>query len=252
MSGEVYNMASECHLRPAVKAVLQTLAWYADTNGKNIYPAVNTIARRTSLKRRTVQKVLRELEAQLIICAVGSRLGGRRHSTHYEINIKKLQELQKTANAAHPSWRNKSERDSQERVNATPTKGARRSPENQEHETGKQVATRLGRVINFPKGQANDKTARPIAEDRIPDGLEKERGRQIWSVIKQHLKARVDQHRFEIWISPLDAAGCADGVLWIRLPNPEFKEMVERFASDMVASLTANQICDVLTVRFAC
>ena len=96
-------MAAECPLRPAVKAVLLQLAWFADYSGKNAFPSVSTIAQRTGLKRRTIQKVLRELEGQKIIYALGSRLGGRRHSTRYDFNIRNLQALKETAHRIRDS-----------------------------------------------------------------------------------------------------------------------------------------------------
>ncbi len=140
MSKDIYNLASECPLRPAAKAVLQQLAWYAHDDGKEAYPSVITIARRTGLKRRTVQKVLRELEAQQIIYAVGSRLGGRRHTTHYAINIRKLQEIEESANRIHPLGRHKGEPEDQERATVTHAMGELQSPDHQEHEKEKKSA----------------------------------------------------------------------------------------------------------------
>jgi hypothetical protein len=247
MSKDVYIMASECHLRPALKAVLQQLAWFADPNGRNTYPSVETISGRTGLERRTVQKMLRELEAPRIICAVGSQRGGRGHSTRYEINMGKLRELKETANCMNSSGRHKREPESQ-RATATPKKSEQHSPEQQEHEKQQKANP----VLGYQNGKAQKRTEQPRTVNRIPDGLDQDRGEQAWSAILERLEARVDTHSFDIWLKPLKAAGCADGVLWIQVPTPAFKEMAERYTDHINAALAAEEICDIREVRFTC
>lgn len=238
-------MASEHPgLRPAVKAVLQQLAWYADPNGRNTFPSVGTISRRTGLKRRTVQKVLREFEAQQIISAVSSRSGGRSHSTRYEISVGKLQEQKETANEVHPSAKHKSEPESQS-ATATTKKSEQSSPEQQEHEKQKKATP----VPSFQKGKAQQRAEQPL--NPIPDGLDQSRGEQVWSAILEQLKTQVNEHSFDNWLKPLKAAGCGDGLLWIRVPKPEFKEMAERYTDQILEAMTSKELHDIKTVRFA-
>ena len=243
----MYQLASGCTLRPALKNVLLALAWHADPNGRNAFPSVNTIAQRTGYRRRTVQKALRELEAQEIIYAVGSRLGGRRHSTRYDFNVRKLQELKEAANCIHPLGRHKSEPADHERATVVLTNGELRSPEHQEDEKEKKATP----VISSQDGKAHKRTEQPRTANRIPDGLDQNRGEEVWSAIREQLKPRVDPHSFDNWLNPLKAAGCADGVLWLRVPIPEFKEMAEKYTNQINEAMTSTEIHDIREVRFA-
>ncbi len=141
VSRDVYNAACKCPVRRTAKAVLLQLAWYADDNGENVWPKVSTIAERTSLTRRAVQKVLRELESQQIIFATGSRLRGRARSTHYCINLARLSFFVESANNIRPLPQKKSESQDIQRANSTPIKGAQRSPEENNNEKEKETAT---------------------------------------------------------------------------------------------------------------
>jgi DNA-binding transcriptional ArsR family regulator len=109
MSKAIYNAACGCGIRHPTKAVLKELAWFADDDGKNIWPSVTTLAERTGLSRRAVQKLLRDLEQTGAIDAEGSRLGGRvrggrGRATRYRINLGWLEENAKTAKKGRPSF----------------------------------------------------------------------------------------------------------------------------------------------------
>jgi hypothetical protein len=97
----------------------------------------------------------------------------------------------------------------------------------------------------------NTRTEQQLDRPQIPEGLDQDRGKYVWFAIQEFLKARIAEHTFEIWLKPLKSAGCADGELWIRLPRPEFKEMVERYCDLIKEALTSNKIDDIKNVRFA-
>ena len=141
MSKALYNAACLCKLRPPVKAVLKELAWYSDDAGENIWPSVTTVAERTSLTRRTVQKVLRQLENAGAIRALGSRLGGRSRSTHYRIELAWLSANTIRANAGRrfvsQTHRGNGERQDHESANRRPVNGERGAPEQNEYENEK-------------------------------------------------------------------------------------------------------------------
>jgi hypothetical protein len=146
MSKAVYNAACSCSTRHPAKAVLKELAWFADDDGKNIWPAVTTLAERTGLSRRAIQKLLRELEQKGAIDAAGSRLGGRSRggrgrATQYRINLGWLEENAKTANRGRPSFSRdgggknaKGELHGNGRANGSAENSERDSPEQKEHE----------------------------------------------------------------------------------------------------------------------
>jgi DNA-binding transcriptional MocR family regulator len=115
VSRTAYNSACRCNLRRSMKAVLKELAWYGNDEGGDIWPSVRTLADRTRLSRKGVQKLLRELERRGAIQAVGSRLGGRSKTTHYRMDLGWLEANAQTANGSAE--------------NSEP-----RSPEHKEHE----------------------------------------------------------------------------------------------------------------------
>jgi hypothetical protein len=127
--------------------VLKELSWFASVDGGQSWPAVKTLAERTGLTRRAVQKILRELEDSWLIAAEGSRLGGRNRPTRYRINLTSLTALAKTANSVCPfsggtaagHGRNtgeteKGERQDAQRANGKAEKGEPGSLEKKEHE----------------------------------------------------------------------------------------------------------------------
>ena len=65
------------------KMVLLCLCDYADDNGRSCYPAISTLAKRTSKNARTVQRALRWLEKSGV-CNSHERAGT---STNYTVNL---------------------------------------------------------------------------------------------------------------------------------------------------------------------
>lgn len=140
MSKTPYNAACGCNLRHPAKAVLKELAWFADDEGQNIWPSVQTLADRTGLTRRAVQKLLRQLEEAGAIQAIGSRLGGRRKTTRYRMDLDWLRAKAETANRLRPfvlqnvgANRNDEPRNN-ERANGSAENSESRSPKQNEHE----------------------------------------------------------------------------------------------------------------------
>jgi Helix-turn-helix domain len=79
-------------LRPAVvtpseRLVLLALADYANDGAQNLWPAVGTLSKRTSLTRRSVQRVLHQLVRKGFIVAAGVMTRG---SVRYGMNLERL------------------------------------------------------------------------------------------------------------------------------------------------------------------
>jgi hypothetical protein len=72
-------------ISPAEKLVLLAMAHHAHDDGAGCYPAVDTLARKTSLTDRGVQKIMRRLERAGLIELLGSRKGGRASSAEYRV-----------------------------------------------------------------------------------------------------------------------------------------------------------------------
>ena len=69
------------------------LAKYADSEGRNVYPAVETLARLTRCSTRMVQRRLRRLEELDVIRTVGYARGGRGKARVYCFVIETLEAL---------------------------------------------------------------------------------------------------------------------------------------------------------------
>jgi hypothetical protein len=69
---------------PAERLVLYALGWHADEHGSNSWPAVSTIARETSLTRRTVQRTLRQLNTKGLVSMQGVAARG---SLRYGVDL---------------------------------------------------------------------------------------------------------------------------------------------------------------------
>lgn len=72
---------------PSERLVLAALADYANGNGQNVWPAVGTLAKRTSLTSRSVQRVLHQLVRKGFIVPVGVMARG---SVRYGMNLERL------------------------------------------------------------------------------------------------------------------------------------------------------------------
>lgn len=77
------SIAWDMDIPSTEKMVLLCLCDYADDNGRSCYPAISTLAKRTSKNARTVQRALRWLE-QAGICDSHERAGT---STNYTISL---------------------------------------------------------------------------------------------------------------------------------------------------------------------
>ena len=83
MSIKLMSIAWDMDIPSTEKMVLLCLCDYADDNGRSCYPAISTLAKRTSKNARTVQRALRWLEKSKI-CVSNTRAGT---STDYTINL---------------------------------------------------------------------------------------------------------------------------------------------------------------------
>ena len=79
----------ELDLPPNEKFLLQSLADHADDNGEHIHPSVARLVWKTGWSERTVQRLLRKLEATEILEPVAYAQGGYGMATDYRINIEK-------------------------------------------------------------------------------------------------------------------------------------------------------------------
>ncbi len=81
--------AFELKIPPTPKLVLLALTDHARDDGTGAYPSIETLARKTSLGERGVQKVMRLLETWGFIAPTAHVKGGRGFATEYRITLEK-------------------------------------------------------------------------------------------------------------------------------------------------------------------
>lgn len=85
-------------LSPSKKIVLLSLADFADDDGKNIFPSVATVAKKSSLSHRSVQTIIGDFADSGILRITKNPFGGAPGKTrHLQINLAALESLTRLA-----------------------------------------------------------------------------------------------------------------------------------------------------------
>jgi hypothetical protein len=82
--------------------VLLSMADWAEDDGGDIFPAIETLAAKCRCSTRTTQVALRALEADQVIERIANPKGGRGKVTEYKINLERVQKLQGLHQAEKP------------------------------------------------------------------------------------------------------------------------------------------------------
>lgn len=86
------------NLQPSKKIVLLALADFANDDGRNIFPSVATVAKKSSLSHRSVQSILGDFLRSGILRATKNPLGGAPGKTrHLQIDLTALENLMRLA-----------------------------------------------------------------------------------------------------------------------------------------------------------
>lgn len=89
MSAKLTGQVWELDLPHKKQSVLLALADNAHDDGTNCYPGVDYLAWKTGYDRRSVQRILRELERDGLVVPVTGASGGRSHELEYRIDLSK-------------------------------------------------------------------------------------------------------------------------------------------------------------------
>jgi Helix-turn-helix domain/DnaA N-terminal domain len=201
------------------------------------WPSEPTIAEDCAVCLRQVQNLLHSLERKGVIRILRPEKNGRGRCLRYRFPELDAQAEKGAPNSPLVSQRRKMQERRIERLGNTQER--------------RNIDAQNSSVIRKEQGTTNSGTEKLFDLEQIPEGLDQGRSNQVWRSILDSLKASVDPHEFDIWLAPLKSIGCANGVLWIRLPKTEFREMVERYTDRIQEAITANEIHDITTVRFA-
>ncbi len=203
MSVRVSSVVWKPRLPATTKLVLLRLADSAHDDGGQAYPSVDTMAAECGLSRRTVQVVLRNLEADGLITPVGSTTGGRGGTTVYQINLQRLQELRpKDEETAHVP------RGLRQQKGAAPAeKGAAPAPE-------------PSRTVKKPEAGA--------ARAALPDG--RAGVASVWERVKERVKERVAASKVPgaEWLGNLEPLTNSEpGTMVLRAPTALIRDQAK-------------------------
>ncbi|MBU1213639.1 MAG: helix-turn-helix domain-containing protein [Gammaproteobacteria bacterium] len=96
MSILIMSKVFSTNLQPSKKIVLLALADFANDEGKNIFPSVSTIAKKSSLSHRSVQTIIGRFLHIGVLRVIKNPFGGAPGTTrHLEINLAALDLLMK-------------------------------------------------------------------------------------------------------------------------------------------------------------
>lgn len=126
MSVKLMSQVWELALAREQQSVLLALSDHAHDDGSRCYPGVDYLAWKTGYDRRSVQRILRRLEAAGLIVAVADRQGARGQATEYRIDLSrgtKKEPFQPRQQAAYEGGR-----DSRRRQSARAEKGDKMPP----------------------------------------------------------------------------------------------------------------------------
>ena len=190
--------------------------------------SVRTISADCHISLRQVQVILRDLERKGVIEIIRPTKNGRGRFLRYGFP----------------------ELDAQQKKNVNRKMQKRCTGHHENMQKRRSIGAQNIPAIKEGTRTKNIQTEQQFDREQIPERLDQDKGEQVLSVIREHLKTQVNPHSFDNWLTPLKAAGCANGVLWIRVPNPESKEMAETYIDQIHAALTSKEIHEIRTVRF--
>lgn len=90
MSIKLMSQVWEREIAGTAAMVLLCLADFAHDDGSRCFPAVKTVAHKVGTSDRQVQRVLTSLRRKGVLIVVGDLVGGRGHTTQYQIDLTPL------------------------------------------------------------------------------------------------------------------------------------------------------------------
>src|SRR5438105_5024877 len=114
--------------------------------------------------------------------------------------------------------------------------------------------------------EANDCTARAAAPDKIRNREAARERRSFhwpamstgsaatsapnpWVRILDALEKKINRHSYETWLKPTRYSHAKGGILFVRVPTPEFRHIGEKYA-DLISEALDNLAMDFTDVEF--
>jgi len=151
------------------KGIIKKLADWADDDGGSIFPAVETIARKTETSKRFVQMCLADWRKMKLLLVVRQGGGGPRRTTEYKINLKLVYELLSGKKFIERETVKKMKRMVLKDAQVEENKGAAAAPQNsirvqQLHHKGAAAAPNPSLTVNSESLHSHTARAREVEE----------------------------------------------------------------------------------------
>lgn len=188
------SIINELEFKPGHKYVLIAYADHADHNGKNIYPAVETIAKKTGYDARSVQRLTRELEDMGLMVSDGN---GPRGTNRFYVPFNKG--------------------------------GDKISPLT--NRQGDKSEKSLGDIPSgdIPSGDI----LTPELNNLNPEKLYiSNHIKDVWGGAKERLKAELPKASFETWVKDTETIGVVDRYMVVVARNAFAKDWLARSIQD--------------------
>ena len=82
MSYRLQPLIWNTDMKPGQRFVMLALVDYADDNGRNIYPSIETLSKKTGYSERNVQRILKSLEVELESAVAAFNAASDRHESN--------------------------------------------------------------------------------------------------------------------------------------------------------------------------
>jgi hypothetical protein len=81
----------------------------------------------------------------------------------------------------------------------------------------------------------------------LPEGLDEANGKALWSELKSRIQANLTPHTFDTWFKPIQSGGTKDGMLYLKVPTPQFGHLGKKYKKQIESALPHT----LTGVRFA-
>lgn len=210
MSIRAMTVVWSSSLESTKKLVCLCMADFADDNGGNIFPTMQTIASKSSISVRTAQRIIHSLVEDGIVRPEGSTSRG---VPRYRLVFSALSALEKTCDKMSPQ-------DNDLRQNVTPPR--------QIDTPGVTSTTLRGDTAMSPdpliNHQLNNQLTINGPDEKILDNMTVA---DVWSAVIGQLAMDMSKAAFDTWVKHSSVVGVQEKTMLVKTPNSFSRDWLE-------------------------
>jgi len=259
MSVRIMSIVWDSQLGPNEKLVLLALADFANDNGENAWPSVATIAQKTSLGERTVQRKLIEMIQSGLITRDGR---GPRGTNRYHISRSAIENYRQPAPQEGVTVTGCQgdgvSLTTKRGVTMTPG-GVTVTPQGCQGDTGGGVTddkkgchgdTRT--IINHLTDKHPEPLNDPSADPNTPNTPNTPNAANLWDAVRGQLAQSISRPHYEQYLLQTQAIGWGNGVLSIGSYNQYTRDFLEKRLTALASQKLSGLLNQSARVRFVC